>query len=79
MCIMCVTSLLLYNSFIFLVTALCYRPDGFEIAISSLNGEIKFWQPQSSMQVGSIEGRKDLSGGRRKTDLVTAKKLMDGK
>lgn len=61
------------------VTALCYRPDGHEIAVASLNGEIKFWQPQASMQVGSIEGRKDLASGRRKTDLVTAKKLMEGK
>jgi len=61
------------------VLALCYRPDGYEIAVSSINGEIKFWQPQASMQVGSIEGRKDLMSGRRKTDLVTAKKLADGK
>jgi len=61
------------------VTSICYRPDGYEIAIASLNGEIKFWQPHASLQVGSIEGRKDLASGRRKTDLVTAKKLMEGK
>jgi len=61
------------------VLSLCYRPDGYEIAISSINGEIKFWTPQASMQVGSIEGRKDMQSGRRKTDLVTAKKLAEGK
>jgi len=57
------------------VTAVAYRPDGHEIAISALDGEIKFWQPEVSLQIGSIEGRKDLGSGRRKTDLVSAKSL----
>lgn len=61
------------------VTSVAYRPDGHEIAISALDGEIKFWQPSISLQIGSIEGRKDLGGGRRKTDMVTAKHLMGSK
>lgn len=61
------------------VTAVAYRPDGHEIAISSLDGEIKFWQPDASMQVGSIEGRKDLGTGRRKTDMITAKRMATGR
>ena len=62
-----------------LVTSVAYRPDGHEIAISALDGEIKFWQPSISLQIGSIEGRKDLGGGRRKTDMVTVKHLMGSK
>uniref|UniRef100_T2MD28 Periodic tryptophan protein 2 homolog n=1 Tax=Hydra vulgaris TaxID=6087 RepID=T2MD28_HYDVU len=61
------------------VTAIAFRPDGYEIAVSALDGEIKFWQPNILMEVGSIEGRKDLGTGRKKTDLVTAKHLTSGR
>ncbi|GIY83066.1 periodic tryptophan protein 2 homolog [Caerostris extrusa] len=53
-----------------------YRPDGAELAIASLNGEILFFHPSTLTQTGSIEGRNDLHVGRRETDLVTAKKMM---
>ena len=62
-----------------IVTAVAFRPDGQEIAVSALDGEIKFWQPNILMEVGSIEGRKDLGTGRKKTDLVTAKHLSGGR
>lgn len=68
-----------HEPFYHLVTSVAYRPDGHEIAISALDGEIKFWQPSISLQIGSIEGRKDLGGGRRKTDMVTVKHLMGSK
>ena len=59
--------------------AVCTRPDGKEIAVASLDGQLTFWQPEISLQVGSVEGRADLGGGRRATDKVTAKTLSFGK
>lgn len=58
------------------VTSLAYRPDGLELAVASLDGEIRFWNSETCQQNGSIEGRRDLLTGRRKHDLVTAKQLM---
>ncbi|XP_064489953.1 periodic tryptophan protein 2 homolog [Ornithodoros turicata] len=52
-----------------------FRPDGREFAAATLDGSILFFNPQTSAQTGSIEGRYDLTSGRRDTDLVTAKKL----
>jgi len=61
------------------VTAITYRPDGHEVAVASLDGQIIFWQPDISMQVGSVDGKKDLGAGRKASDLVTAKKTGQGK
>ena len=61
--------------------ALCvvYRPDGEEVAVSTLDGQISFFNTKSSVQTGTIEGRTDLGSGRSDTDLITAKKSMEGK
>lgn len=56
-----------------------YRPDGQELAIATLNGEITFWNPNTATQTGSISGRHDLEVGRKDTDKVTAKQLAKGK
>ncbi|KAL1022051.1 hypothetical protein UPYG_G00021580 [Umbra pygmaea] len=53
--------------------AVSYRPDGQELAVSTLNGEISFWNPQSANQTGSISGRHDLQMGRKETEKITAK------
>ncbi len=59
--------------------ALAYRPDGKELAVSTLNGRITFWNPDTATQTGSIEGRHDLGYSRRETDKVTAKTVSMGK
>uniref|UniRef100_A0A8C6SFH2 PWP2 small subunit processome component n=1 Tax=Neogobius melanostomus TaxID=47308 RepID=A0A8C6SFH2_9GOBI len=59
--------------------AVTYRPDGQELAIATLNGEISFWSPQSATQTGSVSGRHDLEMGRKETDKVTAKQTAKGK
>lgn len=61
--------------------ALCvtYRPDGKEVAVATLKGHITFFDPLSGDQVRCIEGRNDLSSGRAETDIVTAKKSLQGK
>eukprot|EP00794_Sanderia_malayensis_P007000 gene6999-7785_t len=61
------------------VLAVTTRPDGLEIAVASLDGQLTFWQPTSCIQVGSIEGRGALGGGRRKDDKVTSKTMSLGK
>uniref|UniRef100_A0A8C2AFH9 PWP2 small subunit processome component n=1 Tax=Cyprinus carpio TaxID=7962 RepID=A0A8C2AFH9_CYPCA len=53
--------------------AVTYRPDGQELAVASLDGEITFWNPQTGGQTGSISGRHDLQMGRKETVKITAK------
>ena len=55
-----------------------YKPDGEEVAVATLDGQI-FFHCKTSEQVGSIEGRNDLGSGRSDTDLITAKKSLQGK
>lgn len=56
-----------------------YRPDGQELAVATLNGEISFWNPQTATQTGSITGRHDLEVGRKEVDKITAKQSAKGK
>ncbi|KAG5852379.1 hypothetical protein ANANG_G00061770 [Anguilla anguilla] len=59
--------------------AVTYRPDGEELAVATLDGEISFWNPQTATQTGSIVGRHDLQTGRKETDKITAKQASKGK
>ncbi|XP_013385709.1 periodic tryptophan protein 2 homolog [Lingula anatina] len=61
------------------VLGLAYRPDGAELAVSTLNGHISFWDVHSAVQTGSIEGRPDLGYSRKELDKITAKKSAGGK
>uniref|UniRef100_A0A1A7YT44 PWP2 periodic tryptophan protein homolog n=1 Tax=Iconisemion striatum TaxID=60296 RepID=A0A1A7YT44_9TELE len=56
-----------------------YRPDGQELAVATLNGEISFWNPQTASQTASVAGRHDLETGRKETDKITAKQLAKAK
>ncbi|KAM6894090.1 PWP2 small subunit processome component [Xenentodon cancila] len=56
-----------------------YRPDGQELAVATLNGEVSFWNPHTATQTGSVAGRHDLQTGRKETDKITAKQLAKGK
>eukprot|EP00112_Aurelia_sp_Birch-Aquarium-sp1_P009002 Seg2008.2 transcript_id=Seg2008.2/GoldUCD/mRNA.D3Y31 product="Periodic tryptophan protein 2-like" protein_id=Seg2008.2/GoldUCD/D3Y31 len=61
------------------VLAIAVRPDGMELAVASLDGQLTFWQPNLAMQVGSVEGRSALGSGRKMTDKVTTKHMEAGK
>lgn len=61
------------------VLALAFRPDGRELAASTLDGQIVFWDVEDSKQTGVIEGRKDISGGRKQDDRTTAQNSASGK
>ncbi|XP_012279845.1 periodic tryptophan protein 2 homolog [Orussus abietinus] len=56
-----------------------FRPDGQELAVATLDGQISFFDRRTSDQTGAIEGRQDLGGGRADADLVTARQSSEGK
>ncbi|XP_019384573.1 PREDICTED: periodic tryptophan protein 2 homolog [Crocodylus porosus] len=61
------------------VLAVAFRPDGKELAVAALDGQITFWDPENAVQTGSIEGRHDLQMGRKELDKITAKQAAKGK
>jgi periodic tryptophan protein 2 len=48
------------------------RPDGKQIAASTLDGQLSFWSVFEATQESVIEGRRDVSGGRKISDRRTA-------
>ncbi|KAI8813494.1 WD40-repeat-containing domain protein [Cladochytrium replicatum] len=61
------------------VLSLAYRPDGKEIAVATLDGNISFWDVDGGTLIRAIEGRKDISGGRSESDRVAAVNNTSGK
>eukprot|EP00727_Mastigamoeba_balamuthi_P008301 m51a1_g4093 hypothetical protein (875) ;mRNA; r:68447-71634 len=59
--------------------ALAFRPDGKELCTTSINGNITFWDHENGVQLGTIEGRDDISGGRWASDVRTSKTNPRGK
>ncbi|XP_041972804.1 periodic tryptophan protein 2 homolog [Aricia agestis] len=55
-----------------------FRPDGEQIAVSTLDGNITFFSLNCE-QIGSIEGRNDLGAGRADADLITPEKMLKTK
>jgi periodic tryptophan protein 2 len=48
------------------------RPDSLQLAASSLDGQLTFWDLASSVQESTMDGRRDVSGGRSLTSRRTA-------
>ncbi|KAJ5343972.1 uncharacterized protein N7506_003796 [Penicillium brevicompactum] len=46
------------------ILSVAFRPDGQQVAASTLDGQLSFW--------GGVDGRRDVSGGRRVADRRTA-------
>ncbi|KAI9304687.1 WD40 repeat-like protein [Cunninghamella echinulata] len=61
------------------VLAVAYRPDGKQIAASTLDGQISFWNVDDSKLTVTIEGRKDISGGRKLNDRTSSDNSSSGK
>ncbi|OMJ27686.1 Periodic tryptophan protein 2-like protein [Smittium culicis] len=61
------------------VLAVTYKPDSKQLCTSTLDGQIHFWNIANASQVGSIEGRRDIAGGRRQEDVRTAENSAFGK
>jgi periodic tryptophan protein 2 len=54
------------------VLAVNVRPDGKQIAVSTLDGQLTFWSLSDATQEAGLDGRRDASGGRKATDRRTA-------
>ncbi|PYH87897.1 WD40 repeat-like protein [Aspergillus ellipticus CBS 707.79] len=54
------------------VLSVAFRPDGKQVAASTLDGQLSFWSVDNAVQVGGVDGRRDVSGGRKITDRQTA-------
>ncbi|KIY70735.1 WD40 repeat-like protein [Cylindrobasidium torrendii FP15055 ss-10] len=61
------------------VLAVAFRPDGKEAAVSTLDGQITLFNVAEGKQTGVIDGRKDISGGRKADDRVSAANNSSGK
>ncbi|KAL9232034.1 hypothetical protein vseg_007183 [Gypsophila vaccaria] len=61
------------------VLTVVYRPDGRQLASSTLDGLISFWDPLDGVLMYTIEGRRDIAGGRLMTDRRSAVNTTSGK
>ncbi|PON89397.1 Periodic tryptophan protein [Trema orientale] len=61
------------------VLTVVYRPDGRQLACSTLDGQIHFWDPIDGILMYTIEGRRDIAGGRLMTDRRSAANSSSGK
>jgi periodic tryptophan protein 2 len=48
------------------------RPDSQQLAISTLDGQLSFWTVSEGEQISGLDGRRDVSGGRKISDRRTA-------
>ena len=54
------------------VLHIAVRPDSKQIAVSTLDGQLTFWSMSEATQEAGVDGRRDVSGGRRISDRRTA-------
>eukprot|EP01025_Chloroclados_australasicus_P005925 TRINITY_DN1192_c0_g1_i5.p1 TRINITY_DN1192_c0_g1~~TRINITY_DN1192_c0_g1_i5.p1 ORF type:complete len:967 (-),score=113.08 TRINITY_DN1192_c0_g1_i5:314-3214(-) len=61
------------------VLAIAFRPDGKQLAAATLAGQICLWNPEDAILLGTIEGRRDIVGGRLTNDRRVASHLQGGR
>jgi periodic tryptophan protein 2 len=54
------------------VMSVAVRPDSKQLAVATMDGQVSFWDVSDGKQVGIVDGRDDISGGRYATDRFTA-------
>lgn len=54
------------------VLRVAFRPDSLQLAVSTLDGQLTFWSVSEAQQQSGVDGRRDVSGGRKITDRRTA-------
>lgn len=54
------------------VLDIAVRPDSLQLAVSTLDGQLTFWSISEAEQVAGLDGRRDVSGGRKMSDRRTA-------
>lgn len=55
------------------ILAVSFSPNGKFLCTATMDGNLNFWDIENALQVGTIEGRKDISGGRLYASARTAK------
>ncbi|EEB05556.1 U3 snoRNP-associated protein Utp1 [Schizosaccharomyces japonicus yFS275] len=61
------------------VLSIAFRPDGKELCVATLDGQLSFWDVDNARQLSLIDGRKDLSGGRKANDARSAENSTSNK
>ncbi|KAF5273066.1 hypothetical protein FQR65_LT04808 [Abscondita terminalis] len=56
-----------------------FKPNGEEVAVATLNGQISTFNVRNGTQITSIEGRNDLGSGVSDTNLIGAKQILQAK
>ena len=54
------------------VLHVAFRPDSKQVAVSTLDGQLTFWSVSGASQEAGVDGRRDVSGGRKISDRRTA-------
>lgn len=54
------------------VICMAWRPDGKHICTGILSGLLQFWEVENMTLMGEIDGQKDIAGGRKMNDRMTA-------
>jgi periodic tryptophan protein 2 len=54
------------------VLDIAFSPDSRQLAVSTLDGQLTFWSVSEAEQQSGVDGRRDVSGGRKITDRRTA-------
>lgn len=54
------------------VLDVAFRPDSRQLAVSTLDGQLTFWSVSEAEQQSGVDGRRDVSGGRKIIDRRTA-------
>ena len=54
------------------VLDVAFRPDSRQLVVSTLDGQLTFWSVSEAEQQSGVDGRRDISGGRKITDRRTA-------
>ena len=61
------------------ILCIAARPDSKQIAVSTLDGQLTFWSVSEAIQESGVDGRRDISGGRKLTDRRTAANIAGNK
>lgn len=61
------------------ITDVAIRSDSKQIAVATLDGQLTFWSVAEAIQSASLEGRRDVSGGRKVSDRRTAENAPGSK
>lgn len=77
----CLETTTIHENIDLMSDALCvaFKPNGEEVAVATLNGNISVFNVKTAQQIATIEGQKDMGSGVNEIDLTSAKRNLEGK